>query len=47
MTNVYDDIHEFFNHGRRFLFPYEKADIEKLTDLNGLYILFENRVSLF
>lgn len=39
--DLYDQIHEFFNQQQRFSFPYDKAEVKQITDLNGLYILFE------
>lgn len=41
MTDLYDQIHELFNGQQRFSFPYDKLEINRITDSNGLYILFE------
>lgn len=41
MTDLYDHIHQFFNNQQRFSFPYDKIEIKRITDSNGLYVLFE------
>lgn len=41
MSDLYDYIHQFFNEQQRFSFPYDKKEIERITDSNGLYVLFE------
>lgn len=41
MKDLYEPLHEFFSIQQRFTFPYDKKEIRRLTDSNGLYILFE------
>ena len=41
MADLYKHIHEFFNSLNRYSFPYDKKELEEITDKNGLYILFE------
>ncbi|NOQ25402.1 MAG: hypothetical protein GQ564_08565 [Bacteroidales bacterium] len=42
MADLYKQIHEYFNSLERYSFPYDKKELERITDKNGLYILFEN-----
>jgi len=42
MTDLYTHIHDFFNSLERYSFPYDKDELNHITDKNGLYILFEN-----
>jgi hypothetical protein len=42
MVNLYNYVHNVFNSKERYRFPYDKDRIERLTDSNGLYVLFEN-----
>ncbi|WP_298289157.1 hypothetical protein [uncultured Lutibacter sp.] len=41
MTDIYDYIHNYFNNQKRYSFPYDRKVLKELTDLNGLYVLFE------
>jgi hypothetical protein len=42
MEDFYTQIHDYFNSLVRYSFPYDKKELERITDKNGLYILFEN-----
>ena len=42
MEIFYTQIHDYFNSLARYSFPYDKKELERMTDKNGLYILFEN-----
>ncbi len=41
MNDLYLYIHDYFNQQKRYSFPYDKNEIIKITDSNGLYVLFE------
>lgn len=41
MIDLYLPIHELFNSQKRYSFPYDENEICEITELNGLYILFE------
>jgi hypothetical protein len=41
ISSAYKYLHEYFNKQNRYTFPFNKNEIKKISDLNGLYILFE------